>query len=560
MLKEIIEIKDFDFSNYIELQKYTKFLGAKNLKNILNILSEFDSSLYTNPRKTLKLIDLVPYGAGASKYIHGIYHVEKVFLYCYLMVRLYNLDKDKPNLPEEFEIILYYAALYHDIGRVDNGENSEHGLNAAKIFYKIFSNHPFFKEDKRRMFLAECLMAIHSENYDYSEKDADKLIQSVLYEHFENNWEETEFMKEYAGEYFKILCDILKDADALDRKRFGDWERAALDEDYLRTDYSKALVQFASEINNLYYSMMKNSFVEPNLKEFKQGDCFHSIGFDFFKIKSILSNGILSQDELKKKNIKVPRNFPGGNFDRWVSVVDASFYPEYTKQEEDKKSTQKTGDEKDYAAGMFTHHGITFYCKDVYLRKAEENKDKALEQGYPWNKSGYVDEKYAYSKILPDNIIGVFIPIECINDDVKKLWYIYESTNMDIIRSRVDYYLAYTDVEYSDSRLKDLNVLLDKYEDLVIKELKRSSGNENSKEYLDASHSLMTQINNIIGQFVFEYYRIKLNTQIFGIVEIVEYELNQILDIEYTAVNKTALDTKELLFLINKTSQKAKIK
>ena len=572
MLTEIIHTKDFDFTGYIELERVVKKIGKDGLNEIVNILDNlFDTSLYTDQIGALKTIDLTPSGFGASKYIHGIYHVEKVFLYCYLMAKMND------SMPDEFKTILFYAALYHDIGRVDNSESKDHGFNSAKIFYNKFKDLPFFKEDKRRLYLVEFLMTMHSQD-ELTPKTTNNLLGDVLWEHDED-YKNVDYIKDYAGEYFKPLCDILKDADALDRKRFGEWQRASLDEDYLRTTYSKQLVKFADEINKLYYEMMKSRFVEPDVSSFKHGDCFHSIGFDFFKIRSILTYGILSQDEMKIRRIKVPRNFPGGNFDRWISVVDASFYPAYVNQEkllellyikypnlkdspfsEVKEYYEQVYGNKfhSYAAGMFTHNGITFYLQDIPFRTPEDDREKALEDGLPWNKSGYVDEKYVYQKITPSNIHHIFIPIECINSDIKKLWYVFESTNMDIIRARVEYYLNYTEAPKTGDKIVKLNDLLDAYEKLIIKELKKSGPAANSTEYFDESNRIMTEINKIIGEFIFDYYKRIFNSQVFGIKDIVEYEIKNTLGMDYEIVNEAELDSKELLFTITRTAEKEK--
>jgi len=577
MLQEIIETKNFDFSNYIELKKYSKFLSREEFQEIMEMLTTmFNANLYKDSRSTLKTIGLCQLGDGPSKLLHGIYHVEKVFLYCYLMVKMHNIcsaeeGRDEDIITPEFAKILYYAAFYHDIGRVDNSEDFVHGLNAAKIFNILFSNNEFFLEHKERMYITECLMANHSEHRELNNLNVKDLVADILYEHDED-WQHPESLIQYADNKLILLCNILKDADALDRKRFGEWQRASLNVDYLRTPYSKALIVFADELNKVYYSRIKSNYRCPNLNKFIKGDGFHSIGFDFFKIRSILKNGILSQDELKARSIEVPRNFPGGNFDRWISVVDVSLYPQYAMQvEQEEENNRKlaeliadcgysfecdssgfTPDQKSYAAGNFTHHGITFVCSDILFTLPELNKDKALEYGLPWNKSNYIDEKYVYQRIDPEKITGLFIPIECINSDIKSLRYIYESTNMDIVRARVKYYLRYTEVLSNDERLVPLEKLLDEYEVLILNELNRQTGC-NSKEYFDESNRIITCINKIIGQFVYEYYTKKLNTPVFSIKDVVEFELSKLNNEMYEGynfkiVNLNETASKELLF------------
>jgi hypothetical protein len=579
MLLDIIETKNFDFKNYRELKKYCKFLSREEFHEIIDILKTlFEPNIYIEPRQALKTIELCPLGDGPSKFIHGVYHVEKVFIYCYLMVKMNNIcaaeeGRFEDIITEEYAKILYYAAFYHDIGRVDNSESNDHGFNSGKIFNKLFSNVEFFRDRKDRMYLTECLMTNHSEKIELTdEKSISDLVASILYEHDED-WENTKWIVDAADNKFVLLCNILKDADALDRKRFGEWQRASLNVEYLRTPYARDLIAFADELNKLYYARIKSNYGCPNFRNFISGDGFHSIGFDFFKIRTILKYGILSQDELEAKSIQVPRNFPGGNFDRWVSVVDVSLYPDFVAQMEheeennkklaelisecgysfDCKSSCFAPDQKLYAAGNFTHHGITFLCSDIMFTLPEINRDKALETGMPWNKSNYVDEKYVYQKINPESIIGLFIPIECINSDIKSLRYIYESTNMDIVRARVLYYLGFTEALPDDPRIQVLNELIDEYEVLTIEELSKETGC-NSKEYFEESNRIITCINTIIGQFVYEYYKNQLNTPVFNIKDVVVYELRQLRKdgFRYKMINLKETTSRELFFKLFK--------
>lgn len=574
MLREIIETLDLNFSNYHELEKNIGVLTKEDRKEIISWLDEFRSDLYTEKQEEiLNLIELRLYPGGMpSKYIHGCYHVEKVFMYMYLIIKKYNervsLDE---RIPEELKKILYYVAFYHDIGRVDNSEDISHGFNSAKIFHKLFKDEPFFKSDERRLLLAECLMNLHSKS---DEVRQDVVITDITYEYNPcGDWTtDAEAIKEYVGEYWQILVAMVKDADALDRKRFGDWDRASLDDNYLRTIESKNLIVFAAELNKWYYAKLSDNFQEYDLSKVEKKDCFHSIGFDFFKIKSILNNGILSQDELKKRNILVPRNFIGGNFDRWISIVDASFYEEYTIQNEivewnkNHPNEKKTlGESYSYAAGMFAHQGITFFCVDVpFIEPVKSNnREEALEKGLPWDKSGYRDERYAYNSINPDNIVALFLPAEWKEKSVRDLRYIYESTNMDIVRNRVDYYIKYTQTPKSFIEIDSLNKLLDAYERLILHELKKPHGEGNSKEYFENSRRIMDSINRVIGEMIYNYYKQELGV-LFEVKDVVRYELSKVEGISFdeyysgsiNPVNENEAKDKEVLFVIHRQNIK----
>lgn len=521
MLNNILATKNLNMSNFYSLQYVFKYLTQDDYQNIINELNGFYSTLYTNENaKALGSIGLMENAYNKpSQYIHGIYHVEKVFFYCYIMVKMYNENaQEEKKITDEYAKILYYAALYHDVGRVDNSEDQQHGINSAKIFNNYFKSLPFFTEvpeGKKRLYLVEVLMNSHCLSDDYA---IDISISDILYEHDED-YNDCSLVKGYGTEMIKLLSNFLKDADALDRERFGKWDRASLNSNLLRTDISKKLISFSSDLNRLYFDIMKNNFPEIDLSEIDGKECFHSIGFDFFKISSILRNGILSQDELKKRNITTPRNFPGGNFDRWISVVDARMYPEYANRSE--------YDDRRYASEVFTHKGITFYCQNTKAISPCRNRDrvKAFETGLPWNRSGYVDEKYVLNKISPENILGIFIPFEVLNYDVRSLEYVCPSSNMDIIRARVDYYLRYTGVSHNSDIYKKLCDIESEYEALIINELRKPHGEGNSDEYLARTRSLTDQINRIIGILIYKYYEERIEDFNNSIYQIVEYEL-----------------------------------
>ena len=63
----------------------------------------------------------------------------------------------------------------------------------------------------------------------------------------------------------------------------------------------------------------------------------------------------LSQEEMKKRQLKVPRNFAGGNFDRWISVVDIRLL---------KLSAT--------ASQEFVERGVTFVCQKVKKKREKD--------------------------------------------------------------------------------------------------------------------------------------------------------------------------------------------
>ena len=117
---------------------------------------------------------------------------------------------------------LSMAAIYHDSGRVDNTANLEHGALGYEKFRKK-----------------------HGEN---------KVVSYLTTCHCRSDEEARRFWKEHfkgtdAENIWQAFC-IIKDADALDRVRFGNLSQDYLDVTTLRTETAKSLVPVAHQLVN----------------------------------------------------------------------------------------------------------------------------------------------------------------------------------------------------------------------------------------------------------------------------------------------------------------------
>ena len=204
--------------------------------------------------------------------IHGKYHSEKVCLFAYLLGCMKGLND------VDLEIITD-AAMYHDFKRKNDSEDALHGMVSASNISDVLP-----------------LEGVYANSVNYS------ILKAIIDYHSQpdhriktNFWFYEIPDEEY--ERYEKLAKILKDADALDRKRFSEKCNAALDPKYLRFEESGAMISLAEEINQAYYQMIEANQSEniPLAKE--RGNCFHSIGFDFFRVDSVLKNGILSFSE-----------------------------------------------------------------------------------------------------------------------------------------------------------------------------------------------------------------------------------------------------------------------
>lgn len=115
---------------------------------------------------------------------------------------------------------LAMAAVFHDSRRKDDWLDVGHGQHAADYYKEYCKKHDLFYDSRTYVIMA------------YHDQPDEKGF------HFIENNRELEASD-------KLLYQIFKDADALDRFRLGP---DALDIKYLRTSQAKELVDFAKEL------------------------------------------------------------------------------------------------------------------------------------------------------------------------------------------------------------------------------------------------------------------------------------------------------------------------
>lgn len=152
---------------------------------------------------------LRPYG------IHGVGHARRVLFLVLLLCHLFKIAGVDRRL-------LALAALYHDIGRVDDGRCQIHGRNSAA---KVSANEliVFNTVDDRQTF--DFIIEHHCIRDVLARRALPAAVRPV---NEVRTWQ---------------LYEILKDADGLDRVRIGD-----LEPEYLRTLEAKQLVYLAQDL------------------------------------------------------------------------------------------------------------------------------------------------------------------------------------------------------------------------------------------------------------------------------------------------------------------------
>lgn len=149
------------------------------------------------------LYDKIPFEMASD--IHNKMHCARVLLYTLLISDMRHLSWDDRD-------ILAEAALYHDTGRTSDREDKGHGAVSAKKYKREIHN-----VDPLIVFLMRYHCRPDAEGYAAIQESEELRVQ-----------------KDRA----KLLLDIFKDADALDRFRLGRYE---LDWEQLRTEEARRL-------------------------------------------------------------------------------------------------------------------------------------------------------------------------------------------------------------------------------------------------------------------------------------------------------------------------------
>lgn len=147
--------------------------------------------------------------------LHGQGHIERALLLSALLNRMEGLAVADLEL-------MFLAVSYHDVGRVNDGYDTEHGTRSAARLRELTGRSG---ED---LMLMQGAVAAHS-------RPDKRMEETVAFYH--------------AADYPHALslARLLKDADGLDRVRIQD-----LNPDFLRHENARALAPFAQHLFDLY--------------------------------------------------------------------------------------------------------------------------------------------------------------------------------------------------------------------------------------------------------------------------------------------------------------------
>ena len=494
-----------------------QILTQNYLKKNTNICERIYQQLETkltreDMEKIVKEIDNIEKRYLYKTNFHGYFHSQKVLLFAYLIGKHENLTN------EEMQIIMT-AAVYHDIGRQNEAEDEMHGYYSACMIeqkQRQLLKSEIFK-DRLNVEYVKAICDAHS----VSDEKMKNIYQNYKYEN--ENFDENEFI---------TLANILKDADALDRTRFKKTSSAVLQEKYLRYPYSKKLIKLAEQIN-YYYVVKEIEEIYPKFEEkygYKEGietpeACIHGVGTDFFKLDSILDNGILSAYAQLKENIKSPRNFYGSNKELWISVVDAKMISENGK-----------------AFNKYVKDNISFFC---FVPKLKYEGDYIGNQADINNKKEYNDEKYAFERINLDQIYGLIIPNSIKNQKIKNLKYLNCASKYDILIDVIRYYKermkedGFTNID--DTRI---GLLLEEfYNNMYNYEMQdEKTQKQTLTNYLNSLDFIKEKLNDEIQIWFNNYYTFILEKQDPTVNDVINYILSKHKNIETEYMDDISLN------------------
>lgn len=155
--------------------------------------------------------------------LHGQGHVERVTLLGAILAWMESL--------QDLETAMLIAACaYHDIGRIDDGVDREHGLRSAQKMQSLGLMDDFKEIPAKYRPIIYAAVASHC----IKAMDRPKMLQMF-------GVEDIQIAR------FLTVSNLLNSADRLDRVRLGD-----LDPEYLGSSAARVLVEFAEELYSEY--------------------------------------------------------------------------------------------------------------------------------------------------------------------------------------------------------------------------------------------------------------------------------------------------------------------
>ncbi|MEE0865465.1 MAG: HD domain-containing protein [Clostridia bacterium] len=259
-------------------------------EKIISLMQE--KGIYDEFKKEIENFEQIDELMNNKTNLHGTNHIVRVLFNCYAIMALENIGVDDKK-------IIVEAVKLHDIGRIGDGEDREHGEKGAIKAKQIMERKGFSQDEIDKICF---IIKEHCLSKKQNEKDIENLPQ--------------EKQKEYS-----FLLNVLKDADKLDRVRLGD-----LDPKRLSLENSKRLVEVAKDIfyNNKYYYKKKLKVYPFNEQEAikmleRIKNTVSDTNIDMEEIKNNFSTYKSIVEQGKIDWLKIKSDIPFNNF---LEIID----------------------------------------------------------------------------------------------------------------------------------------------------------------------------------------------------------------------------------------------
>lgn len=229
--------KELDIDSTREhLKPYEDFL-MEHERNLFDLSDDEKSEIYD----TIRNISKTPY-YDMNKY-HSLSHIQKVVMFSGILAKNENLSFEETK-------ILLASAAFHDCGRDGaEGENDNHAIASAKKVKEYFENNPNnpFGITLENISMIQAVIEYH-EHKEQEKGVTDRMKLNNLSYKYNIDYEKFESLVK--------ISELLKDADALDRARFGkkNENRWSLDAKYLKSETAKSIsiLRFSEGCNFLF--------------------------------------------------------------------------------------------------------------------------------------------------------------------------------------------------------------------------------------------------------------------------------------------------------------------
>lgn len=234
--------------------------------------------------------------------VHSIEHIEKVMLFSAILANNEGLSKDDTHL-------LLVASAFHDSGRNGKDGDEKHAEASAQQLEEYLINNPknTFGIDKNNLGVLQTIIHYH----EYKETTKGKTDLEEIHKLCKQYGVTTQNFEKVVK-----LCELLKDADALDRARFGvrGQNKWALNTEYLKSKTAKSIsmIKFSESINlNLARETAIECYGMEDVKKYSdskmatiQSD-IRTKHLPYERIQTLFSNEIQSANA-KKQMFQIP--------------------------------------------------------------------------------------------------------------------------------------------------------------------------------------------------------------------------------------------------------------